>query len=528
MNKSIFLILIAFFTSCKKEIPASKATPKPNKVIAVQKIDEKKIAIDTLLIQKYNSKLLSSFYKLNSNKTVWLSSNNRKLVLDALGNSATEGLEPNDYDIATLKKYEFKTSSLTNDEWIQYDLLLTNSLQKYISHLTNGKLNPTSLYEDWDLKPNQIDLNETINQIQKGDSVAEKLEALKPNYVVYKRLKKALQLINSYPKASFESIVIAGKIVPNDSVASIIEIKKRLIYWKDLKAEDSLTLNYDEATVLGVKKFQLRHGLAADGIIGKGTISALNFTRKNRREQIIANLERWKWYPRNMGKEYLIINIPAYQLNLIKNQDTIRTHKVIVGQIKRKTPVLSSRLSHAIFNPTWTIPPTILKEDVIPSILKNRNYLAKTNIKIYDASGNNISASNWQASKANTYRYVQTPGTYNSLGMVKLMFPNRFSVYLHDTNHRDYFDKTDRSISSGCVRVENPLELTAYLIDNPIDWSLEKITETLESEKTKQVNIKKEINIHLLYWTAWSVKNTLIFRDDIYNLDADLYYKLRN
>jgi L,D-transpeptidase YcbB len=266
--------------------------------------------------------------------------------------------------------------------------------------------------------------------------------------------------------------------------------------------------------------------LVADGVIGKITVTSLNFSKKQRREQIIANLERWKWFPRAMGKEYLIINIPDYRLSLVKNQDTLRTHKVIVGRQKRKTPVLSSKLAQAIFNPTWTVPPTILREDVIPAILKDHNYLAQTNIKLYDLNGNFVPASQWRLWNANNYRYVQSPGTFNSLGMVKLTFPNRFSIYLHDTNHREFFTKAERSLSSGCVRVDNPMELTEYLLDDAKNWNLEKITETLQSEKTKYINIKKEVFIHILYWTAWSEKNTLIFRDDIYNLDADLYDKL--
>jgi murein L,D-transpeptidase YcbB/YkuD len=213
-------------------------------------------------------------------------------------------------------------------------------------------------------------------------------------------------------------------------------------------------------------------------------------------------------------------------LTLVKNTDTIRTHKVIVGRAERKTPILSSKLTQVIFNPTWTVPPTIIKEDLIPAALKNRGYFSNTNIKIYDKTGNIISPDSWESSNAKNYRYVQTPGTYNSLGMVKLIFPNRFSVYLHDTNHRDFFTKTNRSLSSGCVRVENPLELTEYLLDDATNWDLEKITETLKNKKTKNASIKKDVFFHLLYWTAWSDKSTLIFRDDIYNLDTDLYNKL--
>jgi murein L,D-transpeptidase YcbB/YkuD len=160
--------------------------------------------------------------------------------------------------------------------------------------------------------------------------------------------------------------------------------------------------------------------------------------------------------------------------------------------------------------------------------LKNQSYLTQTKIRLYDRNGNAVPLYNWSLSNAYNYRYVQIPGKFNSLGMVKMIFPNRFSVYLHDTNHRDFFQKTERSLSSGCVRVDNPLELTEYLLNDPIHWNLEKITKTLQEEKTEYATIKKKVFFHLLYWTAWSDTNGLIFRDDIYNLDAVLYKQLGN
>ena len=228
-----------------------------------------------------------------------------------------------------------------------------------------------------------------------------------------------------------------------------------------------------------------------------------------------------------MGAHYLIINIPDFRLSVVKNNDTVATHKVIVGSPKRKTPILNSKLSYCAFNPTWTVPPTIIKEDIIPATSRNRNYLAEKNITVYDGNGNVVSAKNWQIAKAKNYRYVQSPGSYNSLGMVKLMFPNNYSVYLHDTNHRDYFDKTNRSLSSGCVRVQNVLKLAEYLIDDKEKYSEEAITAILKTEKTTNVTIKDRIYLQQLYWTAWSENNKLIFRNDIYNLDANLYLNLR-
>lgn len=525
--KKFFIILFVFtIFSCKKEEKKIAATIIPASIPFIQP-QGRAVLIDSLIINAFGSKTLKDFYKASGNKSVWQSKKARKIILDQFNHSDAEGLIPSDYKINILQKYEKNISTLNDDELAKFDVLLTYSLQKYISHLSNGRLNPRKLYSDWDLKENKIDINTALATLLIGDSLGIKLNQLKPQNDVYLKLKKALKIINSFPKDSFTRIEIAHKIVLNDTNTWMIAIKKRLIYWKELEKKDSLTKLYDEETLQAIKKFQFRHGLASDGVIGKGTVESLNFSKYQRKEQIIANLERWKWFPKEMGREYLIINIPDYKLSLIKDKDTIRSHKVIVGRAARKTPVLSSKLSHAVFNPTWTVPPTIMKEDVIPAIQKSRSYLANTNIKVFDSNGNEVSANNWKIENARGYRYVQSPGKSNSLGMVKLIFPNRFSVYLHDTNHRDFFVKNMRSLSSGCVRVENPFELTAYVLADPINWNLEKITETLQSEKTKYVKVNKDIFIQILYWTAWSEKNSLIFRDDIYNLDATLYDKLR-
>lgn len=528
MNKLFLLLLLYSSISCKKEelkseVLFKKEIPNPHVLT-----EGKSIRINSTLLISFNNKTLFDFYKSTNYRTVWQSDEKRKIILEELLKSDEEGLNPEDYKVKKLLDLEKKSATLDSIDLAKYDVLLTSSLQKYISHLTNGKLNPRKLYKNWDLKENYINLNETVTQLLNSDSLAYKIDQLKPNYIVYKRLKKALKLIQTFPKDNFKNLKITGRISPNDSNPSIIEIKKRLIYWKDLQPKDSLTPVYDKEMVIAVKKFQARHGLAIDTIIRGGTIASLNFSRQQRMNQIIVNLERWKWYPKEMGKEYVIVNIPDYRLTLVKDKDTLRTHRVIVGRTKRKTPILSSKLTQVVFNPTWTVPPTILREDVIPAILKSRSYLTNSNIKIYDSDGRIVSPYEWRLSQAKSYRYVQTPGTFNSLGMVKIIFPNRFSVYLHDTNHRDYFDKIDRSLSSGCVRVDNPLEFTEYLLNDSANWNLKKITTTLQNEKTKFVKIKKDVSFHLLYWTAWSDDNKLIFRDDIYNLDVDLYKKLRN
>lgn len=525
MNKLLFLLLLFTVYSCEKETKKILPAPLPARITAII-VDGKSVFIDTVLITPFGSKILKEFYVASGLKSVWQSKKDRKIILDQLNNSEEEGLNPATYAVNKLQQYEKKYDSLKDTERAKYDVLLTHKLQKYISHLSSGLYNQRDFYNNWDLKKDTIDINSTIAILLKTDSLNYKMEQLKPNHIVYTSLKKALKIINTFPSSTFNPITIESKIVLNDTNLTVIDIKKRLLYWKDMKPRDSISAIYDLETNEAMKKFQIRHGLAADGVIGAGTIAALNFSKNDRKQQILTNLERWKWFPKDKGKEYLIVNIPDYKLTLVKNNDTIKTYKVIVGKNKRPTPVLSSRLSNVILNPTWTVPPTILKEDVIPAISSSINYLAQTNIKVYDTNGSEVSASNWKILSAKSYRYVQSPGTFNSLGMVKFSFPNRFSVYLHDTNHRDFFGKQKRSLSSGCVRVQNPLELAEYLLGDETKWNVEKITEILKSRKTKHIKIQKEVNIYLLYWTAWSENNTLIFRDDIYNLDAVLNKKL--
>ncbi|WNM19212.1 L,D-transpeptidase family protein [Flavobacterium capsici] len=524
-----YLLLFIFFSlviSCKKE--TEKTIPKKIEIVEREKPYEGKIIkIDSTLYVKFENQDLEFFYKSYNNETVWQSTELRTFVLNEFKNAENEGLFSKDYNYSKLAKLEKKINKLSDKELVDYDLLLTLNFQKYIKHISQGKLNPRDIYEDWDLKAKSTDVSKIlIKAFKKQDDFIAVIDSCKPQHEVYKKLKTALSILNSLPKDTIKPILVNEKIIPKDTLKEMVAIKRRLIYWKDLKASDSLTNVYDSKTVEAVKNFQFRHGLASDGVIGKGTLYALNFNKTKRKQQIITNMERWKWFPKEFGKEYLMVNIPDYKLVAVEEKDTIRTHKVIVGTNKRKTPILSSKLSYAVFNPTWTVPPTILKEDVIPAMSKNKNYLASKNITAYDSQGNIVSADDWKASKAKSYRYVQSPGSYNSLGMVKIIFPNKFSVYLHDTNHRDYFGKTNRSLSSGCVRVENPLELTNYLLKDSINYPMDSITSILKKLDTKTAPIKSRIYLYQWYWTAWSENSKLIFRDDIYNLDEDLYKKL--
>jgi murein L,D-transpeptidase YcbB/YkuD len=271
--------------------------------------------------------------------------------------------------------------------------------------------------------------------------------------------------------------------------------------------------------------FQVRHGIDIDGEIGFKTMAAMNINVDERIEQIKINLERWRWLSRQFGDYYVKVNIADFNLEVIKNGEKIRQHKIIVGRTYRKTPIFSSKITHLVFNPSWTVPPGILSADVLPAVRKNIRYLKNKNIYVYDKNGKIVipSSVDWNSSVVKSYTYRQTPGSDNALGSVKFFIPNEFMVYLHDTPSKDLFEKTERAFSSGCIRVQDPLELAEYLLNDPENYSKKRINGIINTKKTQTVVIKDQPAIHILYWTSFTNDDGVVqFRSDIYKRDGPL------
>lgn len=564
--KPIYLLLpLIIFICCKND-----SSEKIADTISFRKIPfvNPAIKIDSTLLASFNNPDLIAFYQNYGSETVWHSKDDRAIVLDEFKNCTLEGLLPNDYNYDKLLSFENKHEQLEELKLVEYDLLFTQSIQKYISHIYKGKIAPKSIYRDWDLKEKTIDVNSVLFEAIATKNFKAKLEDCKPKHIVYQKLKESLRLLNTFPEDTIPFIILRpkDKIGFNKPHRLIKTIKQRLMYWHDMPKKDTLTNLYDKETQEAVKLFQARHGLYPDGVIGKGTALAINYTRNQRIEQVVSNLERWRWFANDFGKNYLLINIPDYNIVAVKEKDTMLQQRVVVGKDTRQTPVIESKVTNINLNPNWTVPPTILKEDLYPDAIKDKSVFAKRGLTILDAKNNEISPWDWKIEDARKYKYVQNPGRDSSLGLMKINFPNKFSVYLHDTNHRDFFAYNYRSLSSGCVRLEKPLEMAAYLINDEEKWSLKTIQDTTDINyynklqqkkeakiekkiakllaknpllviperkivkpelKTIVVKVADEVQIHQLYWTAWSEKGVLQFREDIYCRDADLYSKLR-
>lgn len=522
---SLLLVLLAL-SSCQNTGRIAEKLPVVIENTAVLKNTPLVINPEIL---KTATEPTQAYYAANNNTTLWTDPADRIALQEAINSITADGLVPEDYYYNILKEFEAITIT-SEEESMRYDVMMTESFRNLSTHLFKGKLQPTGVYDDWALAPKKLDVDKLLTEALTSHNVTEVIDRCRPRHAVYTSLRNSLQYLNNLPDdANLPKIEFTKNIALNNTTPAVNAIKQRLNYWGDLAVSDSITNIYDAETIAAVKKFQERHGIIADGVVNARTADALNFSRNDRREQVIANLERWRWFPYDFGETAIVVNIPNYRLAVLKNNtDTVQTCKVVVGKPERRSPILHSRLNNLVINPTWTVPPTILKEDLTPSATKDRKYFADHNMKIYKGS-TEVNAWEWDPLLADKYVYVQGPGNQNSLGRIKFNFSNSFSVYLHDTNHKENFTKQYRALSSGCVRVQDPFKLAGYVLDNEDEgWTKAKIDEIVATGETESLVIKKSIEVHQLYWTAWMDKGQLQFRNDIYNLDKVLYNKLRS
>jgi len=279
---------------------------------------------------------------------------------------------------------------------------------------------------------------------------------------------------------------------------------------------------FDPAVEDAVKAFQERHGLDVDGAIGAKTVAAMNVPVQERIEQLRVNLERQRWYVHENRGEFIVTDIAGFNVYLVRDDVVIWDAKVQVGKAYRQTPVFKDMIRYLEFNPTWTIPPGILRRSILPNLKKDPDYLDKKGYLLLTQDGKRVDPKtvDWASIKTMPYIVREPPGPDNALGLVKFMFPNKHMVYLHDTNHREQFSASSRTFSSGCVRVERPFELAEKLLAGQKDWDRRKIDAVVASGKTTRVNLEKPMRVVIAYSTAVARDGRVFFREDVYNRDA--------
>lgn len=509
--KYLHLILIfTLFVACEK------SKDLVGEVLDIEKETLPSIKVTQQELQ-WTTQNLVDFYKNQDNNTLWNSRDKRNELLDALMLARENGLNPESYPIAELFNFNLSYNQLGAEKRAEADLLYTKTFLKLAKHLAEGRINPKKFYGDWEAYKKNINYEEVLLSAISDNTVEEALEQITPKNSYYKGLKEAY--------AEYNQLVKKDTIRPIKS-SEQSKIVYQLALFGDYQS-DNKDVSSEELTE-AIKQFQQRNDLVQTGKIDENTLKKLNIPVKDLTKKILVNLERARWIPDDLGDKYVLVNIPEARLYLINDGKITDKHTVVVGKPERRTPVLSSQFSQLVINPTWTVPPTILKKDLTPKASQDSTYFSRNNMIIYDNKGKEVSPEDWNAENAKQYRYVQQPGGSNSLGLIKFDFPNNHMVYLHDTNSKGYFNRNYRALSSGCVRVQNPFDLADHILKLENDpKTKEDLLELVEKEKTKFLPLKKQVGVHQLYWTAWKDQNgQMQFRQDVYDFDDGLYKKI--
>jgi L,D-transpeptidase YcbB len=448
--------------------------------------------------------------------------------------SRLKGLNPSDYDAESLATKSSSLKGASAAAQASFDASLTQSTVRYISDLRIGRINPKHLKFDIDVRSKHYDLPEFVAQqvVHAGD-VRSVLDQIEPPYAGYRRIENSLkQYLDLAAKGDGAKVPAGTKtIAPGDTYGGIAQLAERLRLIGDLTQGGSFD-SYSGALVEGVKHFQARHGLATDGKLDAATLRELNTPLSARVQQIDDALERWRWMPTEFQQPPVLVNIPEFRLRAyFADHQLALTMNVVVGKAApTQTPVFTDDIKFIVFRPYWNVPPGILRRTVIPGIMKNSGYLARENFEVTDSGGRLVSPSEDLVAGLRSGKYFvrQKPGPTNALGLIKFMFPNTYSVYLHSTPSTELFSRSRRDFSSGCIRLEKPAELASFLLRNQLDgqqpWTVELVQKAMDSGKdNRQVNLATKIPVLILYVTAVAEEDgTVHFFDDIYGHDKRL------
>lgn len=349
----------------------------------------------------------------------------------------------------------------------------------------------------------------------------------------YQRLGAQLQQYRALAEAGGWPEVPGGPTIrPDAEDPRLATLARRLLVSGDIAAADMpvSTSEYNETLQNAVRRFQARHGLEADALVGRATLRSLNVTVQQRIDQIRVNLERLRWHPDTESHDLVLVNIPAFKAYVIRDGQIVWTTNVIVGDPENKTPVFQSMLKSVVFNPTWTVPYSIASKEMLPKIKRDPSFFRRGNYELFDRAGNPVDSSSvdWSTVERRTFPFtlVQQPGPANQLGQVKFMIPNDYSVCMHDTPAKSLFASAVRAFSHGCIRIEEPLGLAEVLLGSE-NWTRKQVDSQVESRETRSIVLAEPLPVHVVYWTAEvDDLGVMHFYDDIYEWDATVLERL--
>ena len=480
---------------------------------------------------------VARYYEAEQFRPQWQDPARVDRLIAAVADLQWDGLDPENYHVEALQSFRSQMrggQSLSLGDQADLELIATDATMLALYHLYFGKVDPEKLDTQWNFTQRPLDVDEAFERFREviaTGQIGEAFERARPQHPWYQRGRERLKEYRALQAAGGWSPLAAGPTMkPGTSDPRVPALRYRLKVTKDLAGDlapptPPPDTNYDTELEAAVKRFQERHGLTPDGAVGPGTLAALNVPVAARIDQIRVNLERSRWVLHEIAGNFVLVDVAGFYVSYFRNDEPVWTSKVIVGRPYRETPIFRSTITYVVFNPTWTIPPGILVKDKLPVIKKDPGYLRRNNIRVIDSSGREVNPSsvNWSrygAGRLPPYTLRQDPGDDNALGLVKIMFPNKYSVYLHDTPSKSLFDKDERTFSSGCIRVQKAFELAELVLDDPARWNQASIAEVVKAGTMKTVNLARPVPVLLLYWTAQpTADGQVLFRNDIYGRD---------
>ena len=529
---------------------------------------------------------LQHFYSSNNYQPVFIKSFDDKELVDSLliffGKAEEHGLNPEQYHVSFIHT-EFYEAIDTVQNTLRYsrlanaELLVTDAILKYSHHLRYGIVNPKLIFSDSYYLPIDDSSKGDLFQPLKQENIIQYLNGIQPKSKRYKDLQQALKYYNRFKDIEWPPIPIPTKKIEvgakDSTISFIIDRLIKLEYLDTSKVKiDDFTF-YDSTLAEYVKRFQKNNGLNEDGVIGKGTVEKINITPQQYIDKIKINLERFRWNDYSDTSQYILVNIPDFILRIYDNGQEKFNSKVCTGQkrssyyenqlkvykkTKRwrdkpddwETPNMFGEISYMVLNPTWNVPPSIMREEIAYKLKKDSTYLRDKNFKVYkdnvEIDPMSVELAELHSDKI-PYRIVQDPGAGNALGKIKFMFNNPFGIYLHDTPNRPPFNQSNRAVSHGCVRVEKPLPIAEFLLRNHPQWNIDylkiEIGQKVEDKsivseyykkrssirkyaslgETTDVILSQKTPVYIDYYTAWVDINGIIqFRADVYDRDKVL------
>jgi len=489
-------------------------------------------------------KLMTEFYQSYGYSLPWVRgmepSAQARQVIAILKNADQEGLFAEDYDgsrwgdrVARLKPTAPQPSEA---DAVRFDAALTVCVMRYVSDLHIGKVNPKHFGFGFDIEAKKYDLPGFLKKdVVDASDVAGILAQVEPPYPGYRRTIKALQtyleLAKEYDGQPLPAV--RKTIAPGDSYPGVPQLIRFLRLVGDLPADANVPEDetiYQGPLVDAVKSFQSRHGRDSDGRIGAQTLADLNVPLRQRVRQMQLTLERWRWMPDAYQKAPIVVNIPEFRLRAYDEKFKIAlTMNVVVGKAyDHSTPVFEEKMAYVVFRPYWNVPYSIAKAEYFSRIARDPDYLAKKGFEVVNSrqevvTSGTVTSDVFEQLRAGKLFIRQAPGPKNSLGLVKFIFPNDYSVYMHDTPAQEFFSKSRRDFSHGCIRLGKPADLAVWVLrDNP-GWNMDRVRAAMNGGATQQVNLAHRIPVLIVYGTVIVTEDgTVHFYDDIYGHDASL------